>query len=50
MEHVLIGGLEDHFPFQMGDLEVPAVDLPGCICFFPWRHLFKKDGLKDNHI
>ena len=22
------GGLEDHFPFQMGDLEVPAVNLP----------------------
>ena len=23
-------GLEDDFPFQMGDLEVPAVNLPGC--------------------
>ena len=34
MEHVLMGGLEGHFPFQMGDLEVPAVNLPGVYLFF----------------
>ena len=26
------GGLEDDFPFQLGDFEVPAVDFPGCTC------------------
>ena len=24
------GGLEDDFPFQTGDFQVPAVNFPGC--------------------
>ena len=26
-----MGGLEDDFPFQLGDFLVPAVNFPGCI-------------------
>ncbi len=33
------GGLEDDFPFQTGDFQVPAVNFPGCNWWFFTTHL-----------